>query len=126
MAAATMTGTNNAETDSAAVPLKNWLAVAGTAIGAFMAVLDIQITASSLRDIQGGLGASVDEGSWISTSYLITEIVTIPLTGWLARVFSPRIYIVANAILFVIFSMLCATTHDLPTMIAFRAAQGST
>lgn len=108
------------------VPLKNWIAVIGSSIGAFMAVLDIQITASSLRDIQGGLGASVDEGSWISTSYLIAEIITIPLTGWLSRVFSPRLYIVVNAILFVLFSILCGTAHDLTTMIVCRAAQGFT
>jgi drug resistance transporter, EmrB/QacA subfamily len=108
------------------VPFKNWIAVIGTAVGAFMAILDIQITASSLRDIQGGLGASVDEGSWISTSYLIAEIVTIPLTGWLSRVFGARSYIVANAILFVIFSILCGMAHDMPTMIVFRALQGFT
>lgn len=91
-----------------------------------MAILDIQITASSLRDIQGGLGASVDEGSWISTSYLIAEIVTIPLTGWLSRVFSPRLYIVVNAFLFVVFSIACGTAHDLGTMIVCRAMQGFT
>lgn len=108
------------------VPLKNWIAVIGSSIGAFMAVLDIQITASSLRDIQGGLGASVDEGSWISTSYLIAEIITIPLTGWLSKVFSARLYIVVNAILFVLFSILCGTAHDLTTMIVCRAAQGFT
>ncbi len=108
------------------VPIKNWLAVIGSAIGAFMAVLDIQITSSSLRDIQGALGASVDEGSWISTSYLIAEIVTIPLTGWLSKVFSPRFYIIVNACLFIFFSMCCGLAHDLPTMIFFRAAQGFT
>jgi MFS transporter, DHA2 family, multidrug resistance protein len=113
-------------TDEAPVPIKNWVAVIGSSIGAFMAVLDIQITASSLRDIQGGLGASVDEGSWISTSYLIAEVVTIPMTGWLSRVFSPRIYIVANAVLFTIFSMLCGLAQDLSAMIGFRAAQGFT
>jgi DHA2 family multidrug resistance protein len=111
-------------TDS--VPLKNWIAVIGSAIGAFMAVLDIQITNSSLRDIQGTLGASVDEGSWISTSYLIAEIVTIPLTGWLSQVFSPKLYILVNSVLFVIFSMCCGFAHDLPTMIVFRACQGFT
>jgi DHA2 family multidrug resistance protein len=108
------------------VSVKEWLAVIGAAIGAFMAVLDIQITSSSLRDIQGALGASVDEGSWISTSYLIAEIITIPLTGWLSRVFSPKIYISVNAILFIGFSVLCGFSHDLPTMIACRAAQGFT
>lgn len=115
-----------AMSEDVAVPLKNWLAVVGSAIGAFMAVLDIQITASSLRNIQGGLGASVDEGSWISTSYLIAEIVTIPLSGWLATVFSPRIYIIVNAVLFLLFSILCGTAHDMPTMIVFRALQGFT
>lgn len=108
------------------VPLKSWLAVIGSALGAFMAVLDIQITSSSLRDIQGTLGASVEEGSWISSSYLIAEIVTIPLTGWLSQVFGTRLYVVVNTILFIIFSMLCGTAHDLPSMIAFRAAQGFT
>ena len=110
----------------AAVPFKDWIAVIGTTIGAFMAVLDIQITSASLRDIQGGLGASVDEGSWISTSYLIAEIVTIPLTGWLSQVFSPKVYITVNATLFIFFSILCGMSHDLPTMIACRAAQGFT
>lgn len=108
------------------VPLKNWLAVIGSAVGAFMAVLDIQITAASLRDIQGGLGASVDEGTWISTAYLIAEIVTIPLTGWLSRAFSPKIYIIANALLFILFSVLCGMARSLPMMIACRAAQGFT
>lgn len=109
-----------------AVSLKDWLAVIGSSIGAFMAVLDIQITSSSLRDIQGGLGASVDEGSWISTSYLIAEIVTIPLTGWLAKSLSAKRYIIANAILFVVFSMLCGFAHDLNSMIISRALQGFT
>src|SRR5215471_7577517 len=126
MTAAVATTNNKAGNALAGVPLKNWLAVAGSSIGAFMAVLDIQITSSSLRDIQGGLGASVDEGSWISTSYLIAEIVTIPLTAWLSRVFSTRIYIVVNAILFIIFSMCCALAWDLNSMIFFRALQGFT
>ena len=72
------------------VSLRNWIAVAGGVLGAFMAVLDIQITNSSLADIQGALGASLDEGSWISTGYLIAEIIVIPLTGWLALVFGMR------------------------------------
>ena len=51
-------------------------------LGAFMAVLDIQITNSSLKDIQGALSATLEEGSWISTSYLVAEIIMIPLTAW--------------------------------------------
>lgn len=108
------------------VSLKGWMAVIGSAIGAFMAVLDIQITSSSLKDIQGALGAGLDEGSWISTAYLIAEIVTIPLTGWLSRVFGLKGYMLVNAVLFIIFSMLCGCATDLNGMIFFRLLQGFT
>ncbi len=114
------------ESSEPQVSLKDWLAVIGSAIGAFMAVLDIQITSSSLKDIQGALGASFDEGSWISTAYLIAEIVTIPLTGWLSKVFGLKRYIVTNAVLFLIFSVSCGLAWDLNSLIAFRAAQGFT
>lgn len=57
-----------------------WIAVLAGLIGAFMAILNIQITNASLLDIEGGIGTGVDNGAWISTSYLIGEIVVIPLT----------------------------------------------
>ena len=74
-------------------------------IGAFMAILNIQITNASLLDIEGGIGTGVDNGSWISTSYLIGEIIVIPLTEYLSRVFSFRSYMLANTTLFAIFSV---------------------
>jgi DHA2 family multidrug resistance protein len=95
-------------------------------LGAFMAVLDIQITNSSLQDIQAALGATLEEGSWISTAYLVAEIVVIPLTGWLSQVFSIRRYILVNAALFIFFSICCASAWDLSSMIIFRALQGAT
>ena len=64
-----------------AVSAKTWMAVAGATLGAFMAVLNIQIVNASLADIQGAIGAGIDDGGWISTSYLIAEIVVIPLSG---------------------------------------------
>jgi DHA2 family multidrug resistance protein len=105
---------------------KEWLAIFGAMIGAFMAVLNIQITNSSLAEIQGSLGATLDEGSWISTSYLVAEIVVIPLSAWLARVFSIRWYLLVNALLFLAFSAACATATDLSTMVVYRALQGFT
>ncbi|HEY9806363.1 MAG TPA: MFS transporter, partial [Candidatus Obscuribacterales bacterium] len=111
---------------AANVPLKTWIGVMGTLLGAFMAVLDIQITNASLQDIQAALGATLEEGSWISTAYLVAEIVVIPLTGWLARVFSTRRYLLVNAALFIFFSICCAWAWNLPSMIVFRAFQGLT
>ncbi len=106
--------------------LRKWLAVFATMLGAFMAILDIQITNSSLRDISGGIAATPDEGSWISTAYLIGEIITIPLTAWLAKVFSTRWYLLVNVSLFLMFSALCGLSTSLGEMIIFRAGQGFT
>src|ERR1700744_4215558 len=113
----------------AAVPsvsAKVWIAVIGANLGAFMAVLNIQIVNASLTNIQGAIGAGIDDGGWISTSYLIAEIVVIPLSGWLAQVFSIRIYLLTNALLFLVFSAACALAQDLPQMIVLRAVQGFT
>ena len=98
----------------------------GATLGAFMAVLNIQIVNASLADIQGAIGAGIDDGGWISTSYLIAEIVVIPLSGWLAQVFSIRIYLLTNAVLFLMLSVACAFAQDLPQMIVLRAVQGFT
>ena len=101
-----------------------WIAVSAGMIGAFMAILNIQITNASLLDIEGGIGTGIDNGAWISTSYLIGEIVVIPLADYLSRVFSFRRYMLANAILFPLFSAACAFAHDLGSMIVLRGLQG--
>ena len=108
------------------VPLRTWLAVIGATLGAFMAVLNIQIVNASLADIQGAIGAGIDDGGWISTAYLIAEIVVIPLSGWLAQAFSVRRYLLANAAFFLVFSAACALAHTLGQMIVLRAIQGFT
>ncbi|HEY9635019.1 MAG TPA: DHA2 family efflux MFS transporter permease subunit [Coleofasciculaceae cyanobacterium] len=108
------------------VSRKTWIGLMGAMLGAFMAVLDIQITNSSLQEIQASLGATLEEGSWISTAYLVAEVVVIPLTGWLSKVFSVRRYLLINTALFIFFSVCCAWAVNLPMMIAFRALQGFT
>src|SRR6195256_6540922 len=93
--------------------LKTWITIIAGLIGAFMAVLNIQITNASLLNIEGGIGTGVDNGAWISTAYLIGEIIVIPLTDYLSRVFSFRIYLIANATLFLVFSVACAFARSL-------------
>lgn len=94
-------------------------------VGFFMATLDIQIVASSLRDIGGGLSASQDELSWVQTSYLIAEIIVIPMSGWLTRVFSTRWVFAFSALGFTVTSMLCGLSWDIDSMILFRGLQGA-
>ena len=95
-------------------------------LGAFMAVLDIQITNSSLKDIQGALSATLEEGSWISTSYLVAEIIMIPLTAWLVQLLSARRLAVWVSVGFLFSSLLCSFAWNLESMIVFRAMQGFT
>jgi DHA2 family multidrug resistance protein len=94
-------------------------------VGMFVALLDIQIVASSLADIGGGLSAAQDEIGWVQTAYLIAEIIMIPLSGWLSRVFSPRWLFAASALGFTIASMLCGLAWSISSMILFRALQGA-
>ncbi len=100
------------------------LAFASMCIGFFIALLDIQIVSASLRDIGGGLSAGSDELAWVQTSYLIAEIVVIPLSGWLSQVFSTRWLFAASAAGFTLASLLCGVAWGIHSMIAFRALQG--
>lgn len=93
-------------------------------LGAFMAVLDIQITNSSIRDISGAIGATLDESSWISIAYLVPEIIVIPLTAWIASILGLRRYLIITSALFLLFSVLCGQAWSLGSMIVFRAGQG--
>ena len=104
--------------------LRDWIAVMSAMLGAFMAVLDIQITNASLKDIQGALSATLEEGSWISTSYLVAEIIMIPMTAWLVQLLSARRLAVYVSIGFLAASLLCSMAWSLESMIVFRALQG--
>ncbi|MBN8885160.1 MAG: multidrug efflux MFS transporter [Rudaea sp.] len=104
----------------------DWIAVAAGSLGALMAVLDISITNSALPQIQGEIGATGTEGTWISTGYLMSEIVMIPLAAWLTRVFGLRNFLLGAAILFIAFSTVCGISDTLFLMIAGRIGQGFT
>ena len=93
-------------------------------VGMFMAILDIQIVASSLAEIQAGLSASSSEIAWVQTAYLIAEIVMIPLTGFLGRALSTRYLFAIAAGGFTLMSVLCASSNSIGEMVIWRAAQG--
>ncbi|RKP43374.1 MDR family MFS transporter [Trinickia fusca] len=104
----------------------DWIAVAAGALGALMATLDISITNSALPQIQGEVGATGTEGTWISTGYLMSEIVMIPLAAWLTRVFGLRNFLLTNSALFIVFSMMCGFSNTLTMMVIGRIGQGFT
>ena len=108
----------------AAPTLRDWFGVLAMVFGLFMAIMDVQIVTSSLTQIQGGLSASPDEISWVQTSYLIADVIMVPLSGTLSRLLSTRVLFVIAALGFTGASALCATATSLGQMIVYRALQG--
>jgi MFS transporter, DHA2 family, multidrug resistance protein len=103
---------------------KTWIGFAAMALGMFMAILDIQIVASSLPEIQAGLGIPLDRLSWVQTAYLMAEIVAIPLTGWLTLMLSTRGAFVACIAGFTTASLACAVAPGFWALVPARVIQG--
>src|SRR4030088_3481112 len=92
--------------------------------GMFMSILDIQVVSASLADIQAGLSASSTEVSWVQTSYLIAEVIAIPLSGFLSRALGTRLLFAISAFGFTLASFLCGLASSIEQMILWRAIQG--
>ncbi|HEY8573546.1 DHA2 family efflux MFS transporter permease subunit [Phenylobacterium sp.] len=101
-----------------------FLGFGGMIIGQFMAMLDIQIVASSLTQIQAGIGATADEISWVQTIYLLAEVVIMPLTAYLTKMWGTRPFYVVAVIGFSVTSVAVGLSTSVGMMIFFRAAQG--
>jgi DHA2 family multidrug resistance protein len=112
----------------AAAPQIDWtrlmLGFGAMVIGQFMAILDIQIVAASLPQIQAGVGASADQVSWIQTAYLIPEVVMIPLSGYLSRLWGTQKVYLASCTGFIVMSVLTGLSSSIDMMILTRALQG--
>ena len=101
------------------------LAVFGVmTFGMFMAILDIQIVAASLPQIQAGLAASAEQISWVQTAYLIAEVMVIPASGYLSRALSTRVIFALSAGGFTVASLGCAFAWNIESLIVLRAIQG--
>ncbi len=92
--------------------------------GALMALIDITIVNVALNDIRASFGTPIDQIGWVSTGYMMANIVIIPMTGWFQRRFGYRRYFAASILVFTAASGLCGLAWDLPSLVAFRALQG--
>jgi DHA2 family multidrug resistance protein len=104
--------------------VRTWIGFAAMSLGMCMAVLDIQIVASSFTNIQHSLNTTSDQLSWIQTAYLMAEVIAIPLTGWLTRALSLRWMFAAATLGFTLASIGCALCTSLPPFITLRILQG--
>lgn len=125
-AAADARGARAVEAPGQRADASAWLAVIAGSLGAMMATLDVSIVNSSLPTIQGEIGASGTEGTWIATAYLVAEIVVIPLSAWLERLLGLRTLLIVAATLFTGFSIMCGLAGNLTVMIIGRVGQGFT
>src|SRR5271154_1894369 len=92
--------------------------------GMFMSILDIQVVSASLAEIQAGLSASSTEVSWVQTAYLISEVIAIPLSGFLSRALGTRLLFAISASGFTLASLACGFASTIEEMILWRAIQG--
>src|SRR5947199_940764 len=103
-----------------------WIIAISVMLGTFMEVLDTTVVNVSLPHIAGNLSASTDEATWVLTSYLVSNAIVLPLTGWLASRFGRRRILLMSVGGFTLFSFLCGIAPNLPALIIFRIFQGAT
>ena len=106
------------------IGIKTWAGFVAMTFGMFMAILDTQIVASSLPEIQTGLDIRLGQLSWVQTAYLMAEIVAIPLTGWLTRLLSTRGAFLACICGFTAGSLACAGSFSFWSLVPARVVQG--
>lgn len=102
-----------------------WLIAMTVALAAFMEVLDTSIANVALPHIAGTLGASTDQGTWVLTSYLVSNAIVLPLGGWASSLMGRRNFFVFCIMIFTIASLLCGVAPSLPLLIVFRVIQGA-
>ena len=101
-----------------------WLIALTVTIATFMEVLDTSVANVALPHIGGGLAASQDESSWVLTSYLVSNAIVLPLSGWLSSIFGRKRFYMSCVVLFTFSSFLCGIAPSLPLLIVFRVLQG--
>jgi DHA2 family multidrug resistance protein len=101
-----------------------WVVAVVVTIGTFMEVLDTSIANVALPHIAGSLSASLDEGSWVLTSYLVANAVVLPISGWLSSILGRKNYFILSVSLFTVFSAACGFAPTLGLLVLFRVAQG--
>jgi len=104
--------------------LRSWLLLLGVMLAVVLEILDTSIVNVALPSMMGNLGATIDEIAWVVTSYIIANVIVIPMTSWLAALFGRRRYFVGSILVFTAASFLCGAARTLPELVAFRIVQG--
>ena len=106
------------------IVIRTWIGFIVMCVGMFMAILDVQVVATSLPTIQAALDIQPDQMSWVQTAYLIAEVIAIPLTGALTRILSMRWLFVLDIVFFTVASTGCAASESFVSLVSWRLLQG--
>lgn len=106
-------------------PLCRIIILIAIMLGTILEVLDTSIVNVAIPDMQGNLGATVDQINWVSTGYILSNVIVLPLTGWLSNYFGRKLYLTGSILLFTIASFLCGTANSLTLLIIYRILQGA-
>lgn len=106
-------------------PLARWIVLAAVVLGAILEILDTTIVSTAIPQMQGNLGATLDEIGWVSTGYIVANVVILPLTGYLSGRFGRRKYLAASMAFFTFASMMCGFSASLWGLVFWRVMQGA-
>lgn len=124
MSASTDASTSPAAAEEFRLDFGAWMMILGVMLAVILEILDTSIVNVALSTMMGNLGATVDEISWVATSYIVANVIVIPMTSFLAGRFGRRRYFVGSIILFTVASFLCGAARSLPELVVFRVIQG--
>ena len=112
--------------ESSPKPVNPWIVTAAVMLATFMEILDTTVVNVSIPHISGNMGATVEEGTWVVTSYLVSNAIILPMAGWLANRFGRRRILLTCVAGFTFTSLLCGMATSLEWLIFFRILQGLT
>ena len=104
--------------------MNKWLVALTVMLPTLIEIIDTSVVNVSLDHIRGSLSAGIDESTWTITSYLVSNAIIIPMTGWLSRYFGRKRYMMASISLFTLSSLLCGLAWNLQSLVFFRVLQG--
>ncbi len=132
MATATLSKNNGAQTAATPRPdyenysvTTRWIVLAAVVLGAILEILDTTIVSTAIPQMQGNLGATLDEIGWVSTGYIVANIIVLPLTGWFSAKFGRRRYLAISMAFFTFASFMCGNSSGLWELVFWRIMQGA-
>lgn len=121
---ATLTASRVPASDEGLVPYR-WIVLVGLITAAILEVLDTTIVNVSLPQMAGNLGATFEEIGWVSTGYILSNVVVLPMTAWLSSRFGRKRYLIGSISLFLLASFFCGASRGLSTLVFWRIVQGA-